>query len=87
VDEALEHYYTNVMVRFFEDRENGVWHTEASKMWFTRASLNAAEILEAKGDWRGVVRVLERVVEAGVPAAEETRARIAAIKAEHWWLY
>lgn len=87
VDEALEQYYAKVIVRFLRDREKGVWHNETAKFWFARAAFDAADILEARDDWGGVVRVLERVAQAGVPASVEARERIKAIRAERWWMF
>lgn len=85
--EAFEQYYLKVIVRYFEDWEKGVWHNEASKVWFTRAAFNAADIMEARKDWQRVVSILERIISANVPAAEEARERIRKIRAEHWWLF
>ena len=86
-EEAFEQYYLKVIVRYFEDWEKGVWHNEASKVWFTRAVFNAADIMGARKDWRRVVSILERIISADVPAAEEARERIRKIRAEHWWLF
>lgn len=86
-DDAFEQYYLKVILRYFEDRENGVWHNGASKVWFTRAAYATVDILEARNDWRRVVRILQRVVDAGVLAAEEARERIDKIRSEHWWLF
>jgi len=85
--EAFEQYYLKVVVRYFEDRENGIWHTESAKVWFYRAARDAADIMEAKKDWRRVVAILERVVQAGVPASDEARERVKKIRAEKWWLF
>ena len=85
--DALDQYHAKVMVKFLEAKDAGEWLGPEAEMWFTRASFNAAEILEARGDWSGVVRILERVVQAGVPAADETRARIQKIRSEHFWLF
>jgi hypothetical protein len=86
-DDALDQYYTKVILRYFEDREKGVWHDQHAKVWFTRAVFNAADIMEAKGDWRGVVSILQKAIKAGVPAADEARERVNAIKSERWWLF
>jgi len=86
-DKAFEQYYFKVIVRYLEDREKGVWHNEAAKVWFTRAAINAADIMEAKKDWRTVVNILERVVNAGVPASDEACERITKIRSERWWLF
>jgi TolA-binding protein len=85
--DALDQYHAKVMVSFLEAKDEGEWLGPEAEMWFTRASFNAAEILEARGDWSGVVRILERVVLARVPAADETRARIQRIRSEHFWLF
>jgi len=87
LDDALNQYHAKVMVKFLEARDAGKWLGPEAEMWFTRASFNAAEILEKRDEWRRVVRILERVVEAGVPAAEETRARIMKIRSERFWLF
>lgn len=86
-DEALDQYYLKVIIRYFEDREKGIWHGENSKVWFTRAAFKAADIMEERKDWRGVVSILDRVAKAGVPAADEARERIERIKSERWWLF
>jgi TolA-binding protein len=85
--EAFQQYYRKVILKYFEDADKGIRHNEACKVWFTRAVLNAAELMEAKKDWPGAVKVLERLVKAGVPAAEEAGKRIKRLKAEHWWLF
>lgn len=86
-DEALEQYYVHVVVPYFEDVEQGTWHNATAKLWFTRAAFYMADIFEAREEWTKVVSILERVVEAAVPAASEALERIRKIKAEHWWLF
>ena len=87
IDEALEQYYAKVMVRYLRDSEKGVWHNESAKVWFTRAAFSTADIMESREDWRGAVRIVERVAKADVPAADEAKARIKKIRSEHWWLF
>jgi len=86
-DEALEQYYAKVVVSYLREGEKGVWHNETAKVWFTRAAFSAADIMESREDWRGAVRILERVVKAEVPAADGAEARIKKIRADHWWLF
>jgi len=76
-----------VIIPFLEEREKGKRYDEASKMWFTSAAFNAADIMEAQEDWRGVVNILGRVVNAGVPAGGVAAERMRAIRSEHWWLF
>jgi TolA-binding protein len=85
--EAFDQYYVKVIVPYLAEREKGVWHTEESRKWFTRAAFNASDIMAAKQNWRSAVGVLERVVKAGVPAAAEAEERAGKIKSEHWWLF
>ena len=84
--EAFEQYYARVMIRFLDECERGLQHSEATKTWFTLASFKAADIMEGQQDWGKVVTILERVLEAGVPAEleQEIRQRIKKIKSEHW---
>ncbi len=87
IDEALEQYYAKVIVRYLREGEKGVWHSEAAKVWFTRAAFSTADIMESREDWRGAVRILGRVAEAEVPAADEAKERIDKIRSERWWLF
>jgi TolA-binding protein len=87
MDEALEQYYTKVINRYFEETAKGVWHNEASKVWFTRAARDAADILEARKDWRGAVSLLGKIVDAGMPASEEAKERSERIRTERGWLF
>jgi len=86
-DDAFKQYYMNVIVKFLARREKGVWQNDSAKLWFTRAAFNAVDILESRQEWGKAARVLERVIETGVPAAPEARERLDRIKAERWWLF
>ena len=87
IDKALEVYHSKVMVRYLEVVQKGGRPNEACKKWFTRASLNAADILEQRNEWRKVINILQRIVDAGVPASTKARERIKEIRAKKWWLY
>ncbi len=80
---ALERYLA-VVYAFLSERQRG---QHGDPLWFTRAAFNAAEIQEKSGDWRKAVQVYQRVVEAGVPAAQEALQRLQRIKLEHWMLF
>ncbi|MFC1462476.1 tetratricopeptide repeat protein [Verrucomicrobiota bacterium] len=86
-NEALEQYHAKVMVEYLEAVETGIRPNEACKKWFTRASLNAADILEQRKEWRKVINILQRIVDAEVPASAKARERIKEIRAKNWWLY
>lgn len=83
--EAFEQYYVRVVLRFLQDREKGMWQNEAAKTWFAKAAFKAADMKVEDQDWQGAVGILERVVNAQVPAAEEAAERIRKIRDEHWW--
>ena len=87
IDDAYEQYYTKVIIRYINDRNKGVEQNEACRMWFVRAALDAADILEEKKDWRQAVKVLGRIVDAGVDTENIARSRIKKIKTEQWWQF
>ena len=74
-------------MEFLEAVQEGERPNEACKKWFTRASLNAADILEQMEEWRKVVNILQRIADANIPASAKARERIKEIKAKHWWLF
>ncbi|MFW5871071.1 MAG: tetratricopeptide repeat protein [Verrucomicrobiota bacterium] len=84
---AFEQYYLKVILPYLEEREKGVWHGEAPKVWFSRAAFNAAQILEEQEKWQQAISVLERVVSAGVPTADDAREKIEEIRDKHWWVF
>ncbi len=86
-DDALDQYYSNVMIRFLHEREKGVRHDEAVRRLFERASIHAVDILEARKDWRQAVAVLERSLEADVSPGDDIRERIRRIRSEYFWLF
>lgn len=76
VDDAIDQYYTRVILRFIDDRSRGVWYDEAAATWFTRAAFQMADLLVQKGQTEAAGRVLQRVVQAGVPGQVEARQRL-----------
>jgi len=75
-DEAIDQYYSEVMIRYQDERARGVWFDETCASLFVRAAFNVAELYEQKGQPEQAVRVLQRVLQAGVPGVEEARQRI-----------
>ncbi len=51
-------------------------------IWFTRAAFTAASMREAEGDRASAINLLERVVEANVPAAPDAERRIQKIRGD-----
>ena len=75
-EDAVEHYYRRVVIRYLDESRQGVHHTEMGKTWLTRAAFSAADLLVAAGDTRAAVNILKRLVESGVPASEEAAERL-----------
>jgi TolA-binding protein len=82
--EAFEQYYTRVVAGYLDHGGVSREVSAAAAVWFTKAAFAAADILEADKNWRRAVRVLERVVNARVPAARDAQERIDRIRSEHW---
>lgn len=87
IDDAFEQYYNKVILRYFSDKEKGIIHNEAGKVWFTRAAFHAADILEERNDLRRVVSILNRIIDAKVGSDELAKERIKKIRSEQWWLF
>jgi hypothetical protein len=86
-DEALDHYYTKVMVPFLLERERGDAVSESEKIWFTRAALSVSDIVRDKEDWRQLVRILNRIVDADVAISIDAAKEIKVIERDKWWLF
>ncbi len=84
--EAFEQYYNRVMCPYLDKAAAERGTQSAAAVWFIKAAFSAADILESDKDWRRAVRMLERVVEAGVSASDDAQARIDRIRNEHWIL-
>lgn len=85
VDEALEWYYTDVMLRYQAAVDAGIWHNDASSAWFARAAFQSADLLEARDQWEAAIRVLRRIARAGVNGSDEARERIRRLSREQRW--
>ena len=80
VDEALDEYYAEVIVRYQEERDRGGWQDDASASLYVRAAFNVAELYEQKSQPEQAVRVLQRVIQSGGPGADEARQRVERLK-------
>jgi len=72
--------YMKVVYGFLTEDGKG---TAGGGLWFTRAAFNAAAIEEVAQQWTQAARIYKRVVDAGVPAADEARKRMQRIQLEH----
>lgn len=75
-DEALSGYLRIV----YDTVGDGAVRDRDVSVWFTRAAFAAASIKEARGLQEEAIRILERVIEADVPAAPDAEHRIERMK-------
>ena len=80
IDEAIDEYYSEVIIRYQDERARGVWLDETSTSLFVRAAFNVAELNEQKSQPEQAIRVLQRVIQAGVPGEDEARQRIVRLR-------
>jgi len=82
MDEAIDQYYTQVVLAYRAERFRGVALTDEARALFSRAAFRLADEYESRGrDWQAL-NILELVAESDVPAAEEARKRIGKISSK-----
>ncbi len=81
IDDAIDEYYSEVIIRYLEERTRGTWYDETSTSLFVRATFNVAELYEQKGQPQQAIQVLLRI-KTGEPGAEEARQRIERLRAK-----
>ncbi len=84
-DLALEFFHA-ALVRFREMQYQGIRPAPTAVWGFQRAAFDAAGILESRRKWRQAVNILQRVVDADVPASAQAATRIERLRDEHWML-
>ena len=80
MDEALERYYTDVILAYRLARTQGVRLDDEARATFSRAAFRLADEFESRGRDYQAVHVLELVVASDVPASVEAAKRIERIK-------
>lgn len=83
VSEAIDEYYSEVIIRYQDERARGSWLDETCTSLYVRAVFNVAELYEQKGQPEQAVRILQRLLQPGVPGEEEARLRIERLKRKH----
>lgn len=87
-DEAAETYYTHVVLAYWngvrpdagDDAARRVWFDGTARAFFARAAFSLADYYEARGESRQAARVLDYLVAARVPSADEAKRRIQRLK-------
>ena len=80
MDEALERYYTDVVLAYRMARMHGVRMDDEARAAFSRAAFALADEYESRGRDFQAVHVLDLVVASDVPASVEAAKRIERIK-------
>lgn len=80
LDEAIDQYYTQVVIAYRAGRKNGFRYDDTAKADFARAAFRLAEEYESRGRDKQAVSVLKLVSKSDVPAAAEAARRIDRIK-------
>jgi len=76
LDEAIDVYYTQIVLAYRTGRLAGVRYDDAARATFARAGFRLAEIFEGLGQQRQAVHVLDLVRTSDVAAASEAQNRI-----------
>jgi len=76
VDDAIDRYYSHVVLPYLDDRQKGKIYSEAASTWFVQAAFQAAELLEQKKEIDQAESILNRVIQANVPGRDEALHRI-----------
>lgn len=80
IEEAVECYYTEVVLAYRNGRAEGLAYNDGAKASFSRAAFRLADEFESRGRDAQAVNVLRLVEKSDVPAAVEARRRIDRIK-------
>ena len=75
-EEAMDQYYTQVVLAYREGRLAGGHFTDEARAVFSKAAFRLADEYESRGQDRQSIDILELVAESDVPAAAEAVRRI-----------
>lgn len=76
MDEAMDQYYTRVLLAYREGRLRGERFNDEARAAFSRAGFRLADEFESRGKDRQSMNVLGLLSDSDVPAAEEARRRM-----------
>ncbi len=78
--EAIDQYYTGVMLRYSDNREKRVRMSDECAALFVRAGFAASLLSAKRGETEKALAILKRVAEAKVPGSREAELRIKALR-------
>lgn len=76
LDEAIDQYYSHVVLAFLEGRTRGGRYGDKSRGEFSRAARWVVEEYERRGRSRQAINVLKLIVGSGLPAAAEAERKM-----------
>ena len=79
IDEAMDQYYTQVVLVYHEGRTRGERFDDEARACFSRAAFRLADEYESRGNDVQATNVLRLLADSDVPAAEEAARRITRI--------
>lgn len=80
VEEAVDGYYTDVVLAYREGRGKGLRFDDEARAAFSRAALRLADEFESRGRDFQAIHILELLATSDVPAAAEAKKRIERIQ-------
>ena len=82
VDEAVDQYYTQVVLAYRRERADRVRMDDDARAAFSKAAFRLADEFEGRGKDRQAAAVLDLVATSDCPAAEEARRRVRRIESK-----
>lgn len=82
MDEAVDRYYSGVVIAYRDGRERGEFYDDGVRAVFSKSALRLADEFESRGRDHQAIAVLEIVAASDVPAAEEAKKRLERIKSK-----
>lgn len=79
MDEAVDQYYTQVVLAYHDGRERGETFDDEARADFSRAAFRLVDEYESRGQDIQALNVLDLLISSDVPAAEEAAKRKARI--------
>lgn len=76
MDEAIDQYYTGVVLAYREGRQKGLAFDDEARAAFARAAFRLADEYESRGRDFQAMHILELVIASDVPAADEAEKRL-----------